>query len=617
MAAVKRDGDDGGPDDDGELRLIAMRKDDSSWQFCRISLCSDRVGLNVEYMKDGSGDVIMTKEEALARLRLCSPPLQLEQCTLIGQGERVLANPKSQAKDVFFEADVEKRMNVRHTRKQCRCTFVVRWDHQMRDGETAVLPLPAIVKMLTTCIDVHPTIAAFFNILANPGCNLSPVSTLHEGTKDGEMDVFKLESDASNCEMDALELEKQIECISKSAAASEMESSEKLVFGVQADKKSQAQDNSPTTHSSIFRSHFFSRMEEKIQQNAPTPPLKDPIIKEDSVKRRTSYNPQASIAYFASEKLKISGSPEGSSTLKGAEAFKSKPGVYVNSKGGTPYNVSLFGNSSNAEDHHIRKKAALDKSVLKNKSIVKKLFSIDEASKDHRILDELSVASDREQSKKMHSQPEMVNDISHATNEKMKKPSRSARKISPKISGDNGEITCITKAKLVPSSVNTRRLTRSAVRKMEENNINKEKPSSNRDTDLLQDEGTVVCTSKEETASTLTTKRKRQEENGVTNHEKERETTTHFVEIKEPNNLRRLTRSAAHRQTENSDMEPRKKLEATESSSAVEGNIRLESRASEREAPISLCSPTAGRCNKVQRLASVKVVLSIEGKQFH
>ncbi|RVW87371.1 hypothetical protein CK203_033626 [Vitis vinifera] len=96
---------------DATVELEAMRKDDSSWHPCRVSLSSTGFGLIVDFGSQDLEDIISNEEEALARLRIRSVPLQGEDCSLIEEGERVLATHKSHFKTLSFDAMVEKEMS--------------------------------------------------------------------------------------------------------------------------------------------------------------------------------------------------------------------------------------------------------------------------------------------------------------------------------------------------------------------------------------------------------------------------------------------------------------------------------------------------------------------------
>ena len=62
----------------------------------------------MEYGTNDTYDCIVTKEEALSRLRIRSTPLHGDECSLLREGDRVLATRKSPPKSLFFDAQVEK-----------------------------------------------------------------------------------------------------------------------------------------------------------------------------------------------------------------------------------------------------------------------------------------------------------------------------------------------------------------------------------------------------------------------------------------------------------------------------------------------------------------------------
>ncbi|KAL6336744.1 hypothetical protein AAG906_036058 [Vitis piasezkii] len=157
---------------DATVELEAMRKDDSSWHPCRVSLSSTGFGLIVDFGSQDLEDIISNEEEALARLRIRSVPLQGEDCSLIEEGERVLATHKSHFKTLSFDAMVEKALRVRHsTRISCRCTFVIKWLHQDLKGATSIVPSSSIMKLATQSITVHPTVAAFLKPIKTLNCS--------------------------------------------------------------------------------------------------------------------------------------------------------------------------------------------------------------------------------------------------------------------------------------------------------------------------------------------------------------------------------------------------------------------------------------------------------------
>lgn len=72
------------------------------------SCISGGFGLIVDFENCNLGDTIYTEEEALARLRIRSVPLQDGDCFHIEEGEHILAMHKTPLRSLFFDAEVEK-----------------------------------------------------------------------------------------------------------------------------------------------------------------------------------------------------------------------------------------------------------------------------------------------------------------------------------------------------------------------------------------------------------------------------------------------------------------------------------------------------------------------------
>ncbi|KAL1153553.1 hypothetical protein V6Z11_A09G183900 [Gossypium hirsutum] len=85
-------------------------------------------------------DMMLNKEEVLARLRFRSMPLQVDDCCHIEEGERVLVNTKLQSKDFFHDAEVEKVDRIRHSKRGCRCSFMIKWLDNDLEGQTLAVP---------------------------------------------------------------------------------------------------------------------------------------------------------------------------------------------------------------------------------------------------------------------------------------------------------------------------------------------------------------------------------------------------------------------------------------------------------------------------------------------
>ncbi|XP_028082024.1 uncharacterized protein LOC114283407 isoform X2 [Camellia sinensis] len=299
--------------DEEAIELEAMRKDDSSWHPCQVSLSSSGVGLIVDYGNTDSEDIIVNEEEAIARLRIRSIPLHGDDCVHIEEGEHILATQKSQSKSLFFDAKVEKvtfwtvdrqiqlfhlALRVRHSKKiYCRCNFIIKWLHQDRGG-TLTVPSSSIKKLATTGINVNPTICAFLNTLKNLSCSSTPpLPTIVEDI-DCEMDLHKL-------------LEKQIEEISNSADVSKKRISDNILFGVEVDNKGQIQCRA-VAGSKVSKSHVqvppdqnhlkrTTRSTKKLQMEMEVkdPPPSAPSIQELS-ESRSPLNPLAARAALAS-----------------------------------------------------------------------------------------------------------------------------------------------------------------------------------------------------------------------------------------------------------------------------------------------------------------------------
>lgn len=202
--------------------LEAMCKEDSSWYPCQVSLSSTEDSLIVDFGRQELEDMVLSKDEALMRLRFRSTPLQGDDCSHI-QGEHVLGIHKSPFKSHFYDAKVEKVIRVRHsTRVYCRCTFMIKWLHQDLKGQMITVPSSSIMKLASKSINVHPTVAALLKSVEQMGIfTASPFPIMHEDV-DVELDLNKL-------------LEKQIEEINFSANGFGKEITVDILEGFKAD----------------------------------------------------------------------------------------------------------------------------------------------------------------------------------------------------------------------------------------------------------------------------------------------------------------------------------------------------------------------------------------------
>ncbi|KAL6987569.1 hypothetical protein U1Q18_013314 [Sarracenia purpurea var. burkii] len=290
---------------DDTVELEAMRKEDSSWHPCRVSLSSNGVGLIVDYGNTCSEDIIVNEKEAIARLRVRSIPLHGDDCLRVQEDEHVLAAPMSQTKRLFFDAEVEKASRIRHSKKvHCRCTFTIKWLSQDLKGGTLTVPSSSVMKLATKSIDVHPTISAFLNMLKSLHCfGTSPLPTIIDDM-DSEIDLHEL-------------LEKQIEAISSSADVSKKRISDNTLLGIEVCKKGKYQcgvvagsklSNShvqlPSDHNHLKRT---TRSTQKLQMEME---VKDPSstassIEEELLQSRSLLNPLAARAALASLMSKV------------------------------------------------------------------------------------------------------------------------------------------------------------------------------------------------------------------------------------------------------------------------------------------------------------------------
>ncbi|KAI0498291.1 hypothetical protein KFK09_021532 [Dendrobium nobile] len=187
------------------MELEAMRKEDSSWHPCRISLSSGdpNTGIVVDFGTDEEEDVICNTEDALSRLRFRSTPLQGDECTNIKEGERVLALQKTKSKSLFIDATIEEPRRVKHSKRvHCRCTFQIKWLNSELKGETVTVPSKSILKLSDRSIDEHQVFSRFLNVL--------------KSENGGETPSVISFSEESSCEAEFIGiLEKQVEEISK------------------------------------------------------------------------------------------------------------------------------------------------------------------------------------------------------------------------------------------------------------------------------------------------------------------------------------------------------------------------------------------------------------------
>ncbi|EOY07558.1 Uncharacterized protein TCM_021962 isoform 3 [Theobroma cacao] len=285
---------------DNSVELEAKRKEDSSWHPCRVYLSSSGDSLIVNFGRQELDDMLLQKEEVLMHLRFRSMPLQVDDCFHIEEGERVLADRKSQFKILFHDAVVVKVDRVRHSKRGCRCTFMIKWLDQDLEGQTFTLPSSSIMKLATKSISAHPIINKLLKPEKHRGLSYSsPLLTILEGT-DSEIDLNKL-------------LQKQIEQISNLADASKKDIPEDIPWrnkGVnkgQSPHKPTAESNACVPAVADHHNHLkrTTRSTRKLQINIEAENQSGHTIsmKEAFIQSRSHLSPLASRAALASSLL--------------------------------------------------------------------------------------------------------------------------------------------------------------------------------------------------------------------------------------------------------------------------------------------------------------------------
>ncbi|KAG0477472.1 hypothetical protein HPP92_014313 [Vanilla planifolia] len=187
------------------MEVEAISREDGSWHPCCISISSSspNIGIIVDFGNGTEEDAIYSREDALSRLRFRSTPLQGDECTLVRQGDRVLAMKKDHFKTLFFDAAIVEPKIVKHSRRvHCRCTFEIKWLSSDLEGESETVPSKSILKHCSRSIDDHPVVVDFLKALNSKNGN--------------EVPSFLSFSEESSCEVEFVGiLEKQVEEISK------------------------------------------------------------------------------------------------------------------------------------------------------------------------------------------------------------------------------------------------------------------------------------------------------------------------------------------------------------------------------------------------------------------
>ncbi|XP_068668920.1 uncharacterized protein [Aristolochia californica] len=243
--------------------------------------------MKVEFGSSKLEDIITDKEEAHARLRSRSSPLERGECFGI-EGVPVLVMNRTRG-NLLFDAEVLKVRRVRHSNKvHCRCEFEIRWLHPELKGETASVPSTSIRKLSRDNIENHPIVAEFLkSMIPLIGSDLPLDVTSHGGSS--ETNFHEL-------------LQKQIEDITKLAEMSNSTQSEDLLFEIKRvdpirDTQSNIFDSSNISGKGLRRSTRIQNKQFEIIKNDP---YQCQLTQEDNLDFKIPLSPLAARAALAS-----------------------------------------------------------------------------------------------------------------------------------------------------------------------------------------------------------------------------------------------------------------------------------------------------------------------------
>ncbi|GMI96506.1 hypothetical protein HRI_003319900 [Hibiscus trionum] len=277
---------------DDSIELEAKRKADSSWHPCRVSLSYSGESLVVNFGSHELEDMLLEKEEVIIRLRFRSMPLQVGDCCRIGEGARVLVNHKFQSKNLFLDAAVEKVERIRHSKRGCRCTFMIKWLDNDLEGQSLTVPSSSIMKLSTKSITDHPIV----HMLLKPekGTDLShpsPLLTILNDV-DAEIDLNKV-------------LQKQIEQICNLADAPEKDFRDDILWRNKVLSKGQTPRKPTVESNAVPTLKRITRSKTKLQVDIETGDQSGTAasMQEEFIQNRPYLSPLASRADLASSLL--------------------------------------------------------------------------------------------------------------------------------------------------------------------------------------------------------------------------------------------------------------------------------------------------------------------------
>ncbi|KAK9290883.1 hypothetical protein L1049_009062 [Liquidambar formosana] len=553
------------------VELEAMRKEDSSWHPCQVSLSSTGVGLVVDFGSQDLEDMILNNEEALTRIRIRSVPLQGDDCSRIDEGEHVLATDKSQFKSLFFDAEVEKALRVRHSKRvHCRCTFMINWLHEDFKGGTSTVPSSSIMKLSTKNINIHPTVAAFLkSIKSFSFSGASPLPTI---------------LDDMDCEMDLNRLvEQQIEGIGKLVDdAFNKEISKDTLLGTKVDTNKQMQRKTvaaskvsishvevPCDQNHLKRSTRNSRkLQEQMEvKDPPSPALS---IQEELSEIRSHLSPLAGRAALASlvsklpQKLEFS-TNHAEKDFTSATDKTTHNHISMKSLNETISFTSCVENNISLNDElssDLGSASVL--AVSESVEIVKPLISTGGHASRSTGLGEASAGIPTKVRKNENKTSEIANSsislTCSVTERKLSQPinptriTRSAVQKGTGVPNDDDQMKTSAEDKKLRISTTMKRLTRSAIEKGKENITVEDKQGL------------------KENKSAQTTESDSSEGTGVPNDDVQMKASAEDKKLITPTTMKRLTRSAVEKEKGNITVHDKKGLEENKSPQTTESD---------------------------------------------
>ncbi|KAK9010196.1 hypothetical protein V6N11_036709 [Hibiscus sabdariffa] len=277
---------------DDSIELEAKRKQDSSWHPCRVSLSDSGESLVVDFGSHELEDMLLKKEEVIVRLRFRSMLLRVDDCCHIEEGVRVLVNHKLHSKNLFHDAAVEKVERIRHSKRGCRCTFMIKWLDSDLEGKTITVPSSSIMKLSTKSISDHPIVHIILKPEKDTDLSYSSPSLTILDNDDAGIDFNKV-------------LQKQIEQICNLADAPEKDFPDDNLLRNKVLRQGQTPHKPTVESNAIPALKRITRSKTKLQLDIETGDQSGTVasMKEEFIQNRPYQSPLASRADLASSLL--------------------------------------------------------------------------------------------------------------------------------------------------------------------------------------------------------------------------------------------------------------------------------------------------------------------------